>query len=70
MIKEGYPLSYAEGFDDGCHSGNKAGEVYLINSRRIQGGLNKIASTHKDGPMDLGNASHSRRRHSGKQEWQ
>ena len=24
MIKEGYPLSYAEGFDDGCHSGNKA----------------------------------------------
>jgi len=25
MIKEGYPLSYAEGFDDGCHSGNKAG---------------------------------------------
>ena len=25
MIKEGYPLAYAEGFDDGCHSGNKAG---------------------------------------------
>lgn len=25
MIKEGYPLSYADGFDDGCHSGNKAG---------------------------------------------
>ncbi len=25
MIKKGYPLSYAEGFDDGCHSGNKAG---------------------------------------------
>ena len=25
MIKQGYPLSYAEGFDDGCHSGNKAG---------------------------------------------
>ncbi len=25
MIQEGYPLSYAEGFDDGCHSGNKAG---------------------------------------------
>lgn len=24
MIKEGYPLSYADGFDDGCHSGNKA----------------------------------------------
>ena len=25
MLKEGYPLSYVEGFEDGCHSGNKAG---------------------------------------------
>ena len=25
MLKQGYPLSYAEGFDDGCHSGHKAG---------------------------------------------
>ncbi|WP_078118483.1 hypothetical protein [Thiosocius teredinicola] len=25
MVKKGYPLVYAEGFDDGCHSGNKAG---------------------------------------------
>jgi len=25
MIKQGYPLSYAEVFDDGCHSGKKAG---------------------------------------------
>jgi len=25
MIKEGYPASYADGFDDGCHSGKKAG---------------------------------------------
>ena len=25
MINEGYPMSYAEGFDDGCHSGNQAG---------------------------------------------
>ena len=25
MIKQGYPLAYAEGFDDGCHSGRKAG---------------------------------------------
>jgi len=25
MIQQGYPLAYAEGFDDGCHSGNKAG---------------------------------------------
>lgn len=25
MIEQGYPLSYADGFDDGCHSGKKAG---------------------------------------------
>lgn len=25
MIKQGYPMSYADGFDDGCHSGKKAG---------------------------------------------
>ncbi len=25
MIQQGYPLPYADGFDDGCHSGNKAG---------------------------------------------
>ncbi len=25
MIKQGYPLPYADGFDDGCHSGKKAG---------------------------------------------
>ena len=25
MIKKGYPLAYADGFDDGCHSGKKAG---------------------------------------------
>jgi len=25
MIKQGYPMAYADGFDDGCHSGNKAG---------------------------------------------
>jgi len=25
MIQQGYPLSYADGFDDGCHSGKKAG---------------------------------------------
>lgn len=25
MIKEGYPVAYADGFDDGCHSGKKAG---------------------------------------------
>jgi len=25
MIQQGYPQSYADGFDDGCHSGKKAG---------------------------------------------
>jgi hypothetical protein len=25
MLKQGYPLAYADGFDDGCHSGKKAG---------------------------------------------
>ena len=26
MVQQGYPLSYADGFDDGCHSGKKAGD--------------------------------------------
>lgn len=25
LLKQGYPLSYTDGFDDGCHSGKKAG---------------------------------------------
>ncbi len=25
LIKQGYPVAYADGFDDGCHSGKKAG---------------------------------------------
>ena len=25
MIRQGYPIGYAEGFQDGCHSGKKAG---------------------------------------------
>lgn len=25
LVQQGYPLSYADGFDDGCHSGKKAG---------------------------------------------
>ena len=25
MIKQGYPVDYADGFEDGCHSGKKAG---------------------------------------------
>lgn len=29
MVKQGYPPHYAEGFDDGCHSGNKAGGSFF-----------------------------------------
>ncbi len=25
MVNQGFPISYADGFDDGCHSGKKAG---------------------------------------------
>ncbi len=25
LLKQGYPEAYAQGFDDGCHSGKKAG---------------------------------------------
>ena len=25
MVEEGYPQAYAKGFDDGCHSGKRAG---------------------------------------------
>jgi len=25
MVRDGYPLPYADGFEDGCHSGHKAG---------------------------------------------
>ncbi len=41
MIKQGYPLSYADGFDDGCHSGNKAGgsmfDQFKKDIRRFEG---------------------------------
>jgi len=29
MKSQGYPAPYAEGFEDGCHSGNKAGGSYF-----------------------------------------
>jgi len=29
MKAQGYPLAYAEGFEDGCHSGKKAGGSYF-----------------------------------------
>lgn len=25
MVRDGYPLAYADGFEDGCHSGHNAG---------------------------------------------
>ena len=34
MIKQGYPLAYADGFDDGCHSGRKAGGNIFENFRK------------------------------------
>ena len=29
MKADGYPAAYADGFEDGCHSGNKAGGSYF-----------------------------------------
>jgi hypothetical protein len=29
MINKGYPVAYAQGYDDGCHSGNKAGGSFF-----------------------------------------
>lgn len=29
MKEQGYPAAYAEGFEDGCHSGKKAGGSYF-----------------------------------------
>lgn len=29
MKEQGYPAAYADGFDDGCHSGKKAGGSYF-----------------------------------------
>ena len=29
MKSQGYPAAYAEGFEDGCHSGKKAGGSYF-----------------------------------------
>ncbi len=43
MINQGYPLSYADGFDDGCHSGKKAGgnmfEKFINVVRRFKADL-------------------------------
>ncbi len=29
MVREGYPAAYADGFEDGCHSGAQAGGSYF-----------------------------------------
>ena len=52
MIKEGYPLAYADGFDDGCHSGRKAGgsmfDQFKKDVRRFDGD-NQYAQGWSDG---------------------
>ncbi len=44
MIKQGYPMAYADGFDDGCHSGQKAGgsmfDQFKKDVRRFQSDSN------------------------------
>ena len=44
MIKQGYPLAYAEGFDDGCHSGKKAGGSYFDQFKKD---VNRFESDNK-----------------------
>ena len=44
MLKKGYPLSYAEGFDDGCHSGNKAGGSLFDQFKKD---INRFESDHQ-----------------------
>jgi hypothetical protein len=34
MKNQGYPVAYAEGFEDGCHSGKKAGGSYFDQFRK------------------------------------
>jgi len=34
MKKQGYPESYADGFEDGCHSGKQAGGSYFDQFRK------------------------------------
>ena len=44
MIKKGYPLAYADGFDDGCHSGKKAGGSYFDQFKKD---VNRFESDNK-----------------------
>ena len=34
MVEQGYPIAYADGFDDGCHSGRQAGGSILDQFRK------------------------------------
>ena len=34
MKSQGYPVAYADGFEDGCHSGKKAGGSYFDQFRK------------------------------------
>ena len=44
MLKQGYPLAYADGFDDGCHSGKKAGGSYFDQFKKD---VNRFESENK-----------------------
>jgi len=44
MLKQGYPLAYADGFDDGCHSGKKAGGSYFDQFKKD---VNRFESDNK-----------------------
>lgn len=43
MVKQGYPLAYADGFDDGCHSGKKAGGSFFDQFKKDVRRFNKDA---------------------------
>ena len=44
MIKAGYPTSYADGFDDGCHSGKQAAGSFFD---RFKKDVNRFSSDSK-----------------------
>jgi uncharacterized protein YceK len=44
MLKQGYPVAYADGFDDGCHSGKKAGGSYFDQFKKD---VNRFESDNK-----------------------
>lgn len=62
MIKQGYPLSYADGFDDGCHSGKKKpGVICLTSLKRTSGGSKTTPSMRRGGQMLSGNVKMRKR---------